>query len=131
MQYTEIIYRVPLFNRVLSDNATPETAKNYHELYTKIALFDYKPYFQNYWGVDAIALYVQKLQLVGDTRKTISFITKLLRALYYANPVKDVYEEMISKFGVVLQELTTDDLDCFYTKLNNFIVNDLAKHLYF
>lgn len=131
MQHTEIIYRVPLFNRVLSDNVTPETAKNYHELYTKVALFDYKPYFENYWGVDAIALYVQKLHLVVDTRKTISFITKLLRALYYANLVKDVYEEMISKFGAVLQELTTDNLDCFYTNLNNFIVNDLAKHLYF
>lgn len=131
MQYAELVYKVPLFNNVFADNVIPENAKYYKELYKQIALEDYYLYFQNYWGVDVVTLYVQNLQLVGDTRQTVDFMQKLLRALYYANPVKDVYEEMISKFDVVLQELTTEDLDVFYTKLNNFIVNDLAKHLYF
>jgi hypothetical protein len=119
MQYADVICKIDLFDNVFVDIVTPEIERFYNML------------FENYWGVDAIALYVQKLQLVGDTRQTVDFMQKLLRALYYANPVKDVYEKMISKFDVVLQELTTDDLDCFYTKLNDFIVNDLAKHLYF
>lgn len=119
MQYAELVYKVPLFNNMFADIVTPEVERYYSML------------FENYWGVDAIALYVQNLQLVGNTRQTIDFIQKILMALYYSNILMSDYKELLGKFDVVLQELATEDLDVFYTKLNNFIVNDLAKHLYF
>lgn len=119
MQYTELIYNVTLPKDVFADTVKRGIEKYYSML------------FEKYWGVDAISLYAQNLQFVGDTRQTIDFMRKLLIASHYLNILTSDYRELIGKFNILLHELTTNNLDAFYTKLNDFIVNDLAKHLYF
>lgn len=137
MEYVELIYQTPIFNNIFADNVKTTEDNIFHRnSYKELAGgVDYEYYFENFWGVDAIALYVQELQMKGDTRKTIEFMVKLLRALYYANCLKDVHRDLITKisysFGLLSMNNGLCNLDDFYTNLNNFITCVLSNYLQF